>query len=440
LKDSPGEVTDKGKLIFLDTVGALLAASSREFDAGRIMADLVSHLSDKGSSTIIGYGLKTSAPNAALANGMMGYYCDIEAHHPGAILHPAAVLVPTCLAVAEQQGSSGREVLEAFIIGTEVELRLSNALSPKGMYARGFHPSSVCGSFGSAAASAKLLDLNGQQTANAIGLAGCQASGLLAWESDPTEMSRPFQIGAAARNGVTSALLSAMGFGGPEVLDGKYSVFKAFSGEQNTKAITEKFGRPWGITELAIKNYSCCSFLHPGVDGLLSLMAKNEIEAGDIVELRLLFPRSGAGLIDGSSTRSHRAQYILPIAAFRGEIVVDDILADQSADPQIRRLMDHVRVIGDDELDKAFPDRYSTRILLETSDGRMHSETVHYARGTPENPMTVEEVKAKFLRLARTVATIEKAAGIAEACLELDSLDDIAQLMSMLGSHQNLEP
>src|SRR5437660_496383 len=167
---------------------------------------------------------------AALANGTMAYACDVEPHHPEGILHPVAVMVPTALAVGELVGAGGADFLAAVALGLEVEYRVSVALGPAEQYALGFHPSAVCGAFGAAAAAAFLVKLDAEAVERAFGLAACQASGLMAWESDPTENARPFQMGMAARNGVTAARLAASGFGGPAaVFDHGHTVFRAFS-------------------------------------------------------------------------------------------------------------------------------------------------------------------------------------------------------------------
>ncbi len=191
----PEKVIERTKLIILDTIGAIIAATSPKYAGSRIIIDYVKNLGGKKEASIIGGGFKTSCVNAALANGTLGYYCDIESHHVKAILHAPAVLVPTVLAVGEREDVTGKELIEALILGVDIETRVSLALTPDGLYARGFHPSAVCGTIAAAVSAGKLLKLTREEYKNAIGLAACQASGLLAWESDKTEMSRPFQMG-----------------------------------------------------------------------------------------------------------------------------------------------------------------------------------------------------------------------------------------------------
>jgi len=223
LKDVPGEVLAHAKLMLLDTVGAMLAASNPKYSATRILVDFAKRLGGRPESSLVGQRFKTSCVNASLVNGTLGYYCDIEPHHVGGILHAPAAMVPAGLAVAEKERAGGRQFLEAMILGIEVTCRVSYALNPVALYNRGFHPSAICGAFGAAAAAGKLFRLNPKKFGIALGLAMQQASGLLAWASDHTENSRPFNPGLAARNGTTAAYLASLGFGGPPTpFEGKY--------------------------------------------------------------------------------------------------------------------------------------------------------------------------------------------------------------------------
>jgi 2-methylcitrate dehydratase PrpD len=153
LTDVPKSVIHHAKLILLDTVGAMLAASNAKYSATRILVDFAKRLGGRPESSLVGHTRKTSCVNASLVNGTLGYYCDIEPHHVGGILHAPAVMVPTSLAVAEKQGGSGRQFLEAMILGIEVTCRVSYALNPVALYNRGFHPSAICGAFDATAGS-----------------------------------------------------------------------------------------------------------------------------------------------------------------------------------------------------------------------------------------------------------------------------------------------
>jgi len=429
--DIPEEVVKHTKVVILDTVGAMLAASNPIYPASRIITEFVREQGGREEATVIGRDFKTSSTNAALANGTMGYMCDIESHHVEAVLHEAAVLLPAALAVGEREGASGQDIITSFALGADVETRLALALSPTGLYARGFHPSAVAGCFGSAVTAGKILGLGHGEFVNAFGLAGAQSSGLLAWESDGTEMSRPFGPGIAARNGVTAALLAERGFGGPEVLEGKYTVFNAFSGEARRHELLEGLGSRFEVMNLAFKRYSSCSFTHPGLDALLRIMGENDLDADEIEGIDVRFPTSGARLIDRSELKSHNLQYILSVGAHRRQVMIDDILFPQE-DSRIWGLSERVNLIYDDELDRSFPATMPTIVNVRTRDGRAFTDRVDSARGTPENPMTREEIEEKFRRMSRITVDEELAEEIMEKVDGLERLGDVNELTALL--------
>lgn len=402
------DVRDRTLMMIKDGSAALLAAANSSYSTGRTIAAHVQALGGAPQSGVVGHGFKTNAVQAALANGTMGYACDIEPHHPEAILHPIAIMTPVAMALAELEGASGADLIAAVAIGCEIEYRVSMAIGPAQQYALGFHPSSVCGAFGAAAASAYLLGLDAGAVERALGLAACQASGLMAWESDPTENARPFQMGLAARNGVTAALLARDGFGGPaEIFDRAHSPLGAFGRQTNPDKLTSGVGVDWdGIMELAIKPYSCVSFLHPGLDALLDLATTYDIKAEQVEKLTIRFPKSGIHCVEDNPLKSHSAPYILPITLARRRLEVADIFVDARVDdPEVATLCKKVDVVADEgELEQLFPDYYATEISIHMTDGRKLSARKDIARGYPETPMTESELDAKFATLVGSVA------------------------------------
>jgi 2-methylcitrate dehydratase PrpD len=433
LRDVPREVVTHAKLILLDTVGAMLAASAPKYSATRILVDFARRLGGRPESSLVGQRLKTSCVTAALVNGTLGYYCDIEPHHVGGILHAPAVVVPTSLAVAEKERASGTRFLEAMLLGIEVTCRVSYALNPVALYNRGFHPSAICGAFGGAAAAGHLFRLSPAKIAIALGLAMQQASGLLAWASDHTENSRPLNPGLAARNGTTAAYLAHLGFGGPPTpFEGKYDAFTAFSGERHPEALLADWGKRYYLPELAYKLYSSCSFTHPGLDALLTLARDHHLKSDDVQEILLRFPKSGAHMIDNNELKSHCAQYILPVGLVFGQVMIDDILQDRMRHPEVARLRAHTRMVADTELDTHYPEVYASIVEVALTDGRRLSCRVDYAKGTMQNPLTPEEVYQKYLKLATTVTTRAHAGRIADAVERIDRMRDLIGLSAML--------
>jgi len=344
-------------------------------------------------------------------------------------------MVPTALAVAEKEGAGGKRFLEAMLLGIEVTCRVSYALNPVALYNRGFHPSAVCGAFGAAAAAGHLFRLGAPRFGIALGLAMQQASGLLAWASDHTENSRPFNPGLAARNGTTAAYLASLGFGGPpNPFEGKYDAFTAFSGERHPEALLADWGTHYYLPEFAYKLYSSCSFTHPGLDALLGIAREHRLTSADVRTIVLRFPKSGAHMIDDNELKSHCAQYILPVGLVFGGVTIDDILEDRLRHPEVARLRAATRMVADPELDAAYPERYTSIVEVGTTDDRTLSHRVEYAKGTMQNPLTPEEIHAKYLKLATTVTTVGRAEQIAETVRRIDRLPDVARLAGLLRS------
>lgn len=434
----PAEVLERTRLLLRDGAGCLLAAANPAFSTGRLIAGFARAAGGAAEASVVGQGFKTDVVNAALANGTMGYACDFEPHHPEGILHPIAVLLPTALALAEREGADGRALLAAVALGCEVEYRVSMALGPAEQYHLGFHPSAVCGSFGAAAAAANLLRLDEDAAVRALGLAACQASGLMAWESDPSENARPFQMGLAARNGVTAALLAARGFGAPDaVFDHGHTVYKAFSRQPAPERLLQDLGERYdGVMELAVKPYACVSFLHPALDALLALLAAHDIRAEAVQRVAMRFARSGVHCVDGNPLKSHSAQYVLAVAIARRALEVADIFVDaREREPAIRSLSERIEVIADDgELEALFPDFYAAKLEVTMQDGTRHETEAKIARGYPETPLGEPELEAKFRRLAGSVASAGRVDRLWAVLSRLGEGGEVPELAALLGA------
>lgn len=433
----PADVQAMTGTLVHDGTGALIAAANPAYSTGRLIAAFVKEQGGAPVASVVGHGFKTSPVMAALANGTMGYACDVEPHHPEGILHPVAIMTPVALAVGERVGASGAQLLAAVAIGLEVEYRVSIALGPAEQYALGFHPSAVCGAFGATAAAASLLGLKAEAIVRAFGLAACQASGMMAWESDPTENARPFQMGMAARNGVTAALLAQTGFGGPtHVFDEGHTVFRAFSRNPRPQRLTADLGAKWdGVMEMAIKPYSCVSFLHPGLDALLGLVRENDLHPEDIAAITLRFPKDGIHCVDDNPLKSHCAQYILPVAIVNRRLQVADIFIDRRIDdPVVAALCRKVTVTSDPELDRLFPDFYASIVEVKTAGGKTLSRRNDIARGYPEAPLSEAELDEKFAALAGSVASPERVAALAAALKSLAAAKDLNELSWLLAA------
>jgi len=436
-EDLPAAVVARVKDVTLDCLGTLLAGS--RYPAGKIMTRFVDGLAESGPCTVAGTRLRVSPTAAAFANATMSHCLELDDNYNPANAHVANVVVPAALSIAEARRLSGREVIAALVAAYDVEGRVGIALDPVRLYARSFHPSSIDGNFGAAVAAGRALRLAPPQMVDALGLAACQASGLLAWVTEPSQLSKAFQIGIASRNGVTAAQLAALGFTGPpHVLDGKHNLFRAFSeiDRDVSDILTDALGQRFEIMRTSLKKYAACRQIHAPLDGLFKIVREHGLASDEIAEISTKVATSMAGIIDNNELPSHNAQYVLAVATYDGRVEVDQLDGKRLDDPRVAALATRVRVHGDDGLEQLFPEQWAGITTVRTRDGREFTEAVYYPTGDPENALSDAEIKAKFRLLARDIVSEQRAAEIIELVGTLDALDDVSVLARCLtGNH-----
>ena len=436
-EDLPGSVVARTKDLVLDTLGTLLGGS--RYPAGRLVTQYTEGLGESGPCTVAGSPLRASPVAAAFANATMSHCLEQDDNYNPANAHVANVVLPAALAIAEARHAAGRELITALVAAYDVEGRVGIALDPVRLYARSFHPSSIDGNFGAAAAAGRMLRLEPAQMVQAFGMAGCQASGLLAWVTDASQLSKAFQIGIASRNGVTAAQLAALGFTGPpHILEGKHNLFRAFSGleDDQTAVLTGGLGERFEIMRTSLKKYAACRQIHAPLDGLFAIMRGHGLSGDDIAAVETSVATSMADIIDNNELPSHNAQYVLAVAAYDGRVEVDQLDGRRVDDPRIAALSTRIRVLGDDELEKRFPAQWSGITTVRTRDGREFTETVHYPTGDPENALSAADLRTKFRTLTRGAVSERRAAEIEALAARLDGLGDCADLARRLAAER----
>lgn len=432
----PSEVIVSAKNALLDALGALMAATSPEFPIMRQLEQYAAQAGGTGTS-LYGSSAKTDPATAALLNGTLAYYCDIESHHASANVHAIAVVAPAALAIAERQRSAGADLLAAIVAGIDVAARVSYALNPAEMYARGLHPSTIAGTFGSTAAAGLLLGLDDEQFTNALGLAGTSTCGLLSWVDDPSEQSRPLNIGLAAQAGTQAALLASHGFKGPgDIFGGKYPFGPAFTGQWDQEALLADIGERYEVSNLFFKRNSCCVFIPAGLDGLTSVLTENHIDPGRVAHVEVRASMSSYHVVDNNPLRSHCMQYVLAVAAYEGSVTFADIMTDRRvSDVRIRSLSERIRVVGDATFDRdAATDGQSvaSTTTVTIDDGTTITRDVPHPLGSPGNPLTAEALHSKFETLTAPVMDSHRTQAIQRAVSQIEEMNDAAALTNLL--------
>jgi 2-methylcitrate dehydratase PrpD len=438
--DIPPEVVEAAKLHLLDTLGCGLAAHGVGVATEGRTA--MAELGGEPQASVIGHeGLP--AANAAFANAMLCHGLDFDDTHSESIAHVSVVVCPTSVAAGEAAGATGRELLAAIVGGNEVVTRVGMAASGA-FHARGFHPTAICGIFGATAAAARLAGATLEATASALGIAGSFAGGLFAYLDDATP-TKPMHPAWAAHGGILAARLASLGAEGPPgVLEGRFGVYHAFvgaaKGEVDIAGQLADLGSRWETPRIAYKPYPACHFIHGSLGATASLLG--QVQPEEIEEILVWVPAAGVPLVlepaepklapRSDYEAKFSLQYSTAAMLVHGRVGVRSYTDEAIADPQVLALAAKVRYEAR-EYD-SYPAAFPGGVRIRTTDGRTLEADLPYQRGAPDNPMTADEVRAKF----RENASLALADGAAEeleaAILALEDADDVRAVFSSLGA------
>lgn len=429
-EDIPQKTVEKTKVLLLDTIGVMVGA----YESGpwRAMRSLTSELGGKEECTIIGSGTKTDVLNAALVNGTLGHDMELDDYHTPSSCHIAAVVIPAILTAAERFGSLGRKIIEAVNVAYDVEGRIGRALRPFVTFERAFHNTSVCGHFGAAAGVAKLLDLDPTHFAWALGHAGSQASGMNHWQNESDHYVKSLQTAVPARSGVFSALLAAREFpSSPDILEGNYNIFDAFSGYYDFDKLTDCLGERWEVDLTGLKYYGNCFYTHGPVQLFTELLQDNHIKPEEIKSVVVKLCSLGTSCVNNNELITHNCQYLLAASAYGANMLRKQTVAGRMTTPEVKSLASKITVVADPEIDKLFPVT-PTIVEIAANDGRSVSQRLEYPKGDAHAPLTKQEVEEKFLSCAGGLLGKEKSGRIMDLIWDLEQMKDAHQLLDLL--------
>jgi 2-methylcitrate dehydratase PrpD len=394
--DLPEDVVDQAKLCFLDFLGVSLKGSRSE--SAKIVRNI---LSTGGESTVIG-GDTATPMDATLANGVSAHCLDLDDGHRLAQLHPSACVIPAALALAESFEKSGKEFINALVVGYQVSIQMGMFLNPSHRQ-KGFHSTGTCGALGAAAAASKIMELDEKGILNALGLAGTQAAGLM--ESDHSgSMAKHLHAGKAAQSGVLSALLAKKGFtGAHSILEGKEGLFQAMGDLKDQESLLKEHGsenttpEEFEILKVYFKKYPVCRHLHSSLDATLNLIKNENIKASDIQEITVKTYKIAALHDNYQPETTEGFRQSLPvstaIAIINGNLNMANI--DISNWDKITEITTKIRIQCDEDLNKLYPQKRPAQVTIK-SKNHFYTERIDLAKGEPENPFTKDELLNKF--------------------------------------------
>jgi 2-methylcitrate dehydratase PrpD len=402
-QDIPPDVIERAKQCIADTIAVIIAGADQPWS--RMIAAYAQKTGPGGKSRILAPGaLPVHAPSAALTNGALAHAFEMDnLTWPSTGVHPGATLLTSALAMAQERGIGGRDLLTGFVAGSEIMIRIGRATLHHNEE-RGFHAPGTTGPFGAAVACGRALGFDPTKMTNALGISGSLACGLLEFARSGTgAMVKRLHLGRAAESGVLAASLAEDGFTGPvSVLEGEYGYLNVYCGEHDLAQLTSGLGESYATRQIMLKRFPCHITAHTSVQAIEELRAEHAYAPSDVASIAIGGNHRMATVNNIPAPADiMMAQYSIPFCVALAHIrdPRDPRAYDRAAldDPRVRDLMQRVTI----EQAENRPTPLAANVTVTLKDGRVLTRTVAGFKGTPEQPLTRAELREKFLLLTR---------------------------------------
>ena len=428
----PDDVVEKTRLHLLDTLAAVI--SGTHLPGGQAGTRIAHRLGGPPDALAIGAGRLVAAPHAALANAMAAHADETDDSHVGGRFHPGCAVVPAALAMAETAGLGGTALLRAVALGYDVGARAVMALGVRGADTARFSTHTIGGNFGATAAAAALAGIDTRGAMHALSYAVQQTSGVPYWRRDSDHIEKAFDFGGAgARNGVMAALMVQEGWTAVEgVLTGSPSYLSAFAEEPRPEELSDGLGTRFEIMGAAIKKWCVGSPIQAALDSVMALVEAHGLGAGDVARLTAIMPDDRLHIVDDRDMPDVCLQHLLAVGLIDGHLgfaAAHDMA--RMRDPAVLDLRKRIFASPSRELTEARPPRQAI-VEIEARDGRTLRHHTRAVLGTPDNPMSREDVAAKARDLMDPILDSDRAAQLVETVLNIDRLDDVRDLRPLL--------
>jgi len=410
----PREVEHQAHRTFANWVGCAIGPSGE--DAVEAALTAVHELQPAQQASLLGRAEKVDIASAALLNGISSHTWDFDDTHLKTIIHPAGPVAPAALALAEHLGLSGRELIDALVLGVEVSCRVGNAIYPD-HYDRGWHITGTTGMLGSAAACARLLGLDAGRTQMALGLAASQPIGL---REQFGTMTKPFHPGGAARVGLMSALMAKHGFtASKRALEAPRGLLQVFSDKTDWREVTEGLGARWEIALNTYKPFACGIVIHPAIDGCVQLREQHGVHAAEVAMLQLkvhplVLELTGKKTPTDGLQSKFSVYHSCAVGLLYGRAGEHEYTDEVVNRAEVVALRAKVEAVVDESIDEA-----AAELLLTTTDGRVFRVHVEHALGSLKKPMSDDQLRAKFAGQSEPVLGAAKTARAWELAMSI---------------------
>jgi len=429
----PDEVVEKTKHHILDTLGAMVSGS--KLLPGQRALQFAQAYGGKEISTVVASNIVCGPIEAALTNGMLAHADETDDSHSPSQSHPGCAVVPAAFAAGEQFQISGTHFLRAVTLGYDVGTRVTMTLGGQKFEAEShWSTHSIAPNFGAAAAASCAASLKAQEMRWMLGYTAQQSSGLSAWNRDPDHIQKAFLFGGMnARSGVTSALIVKSGWTGvDDIFSGKDNFFQAYNPNVDPSGLIDKLGERYEVTRTNIKKWPVGSPIQAALDALEILRKQHPFDADQVQQVKIRLATDEAAIVNNREIPDICVQHMLAVA------LLDKTVTFASAhdkarlkDPATLRERAKITLIPDAELESLMPLRVAI-LELTLSDGTQLRQRVDNVRGTPENPMTREEVLAKSRDLITPVLGERKCTELLGKVMGLENVSDVRELRPLL--------
>ncbi|MEH2477219.1 2-methylcitrate dehydratase PrpD [Nitrobacteraceae bacterium AZCC 2146] len=424
--DLPANVRREGVRTLLNWVGVAIGGSHHQ--TVDIAASALAPFSGPAKASLFGRGERFDVMNAAFINGVSSHIFDYDDTHLKTIIHPAGPVASAILALSEMQPVSGKDFLNALVLGIETECRIGNAVYPN-HYDVGWHITGTAGVFGAAAAAGKLLGLNEQQMIWALGLAASQPVGL---RESFGSMNKSFNPGRAASNGIFAAILASKNYTSSDgMIEAKRGWANTISTKQDYKEITEGLGQRYEAALNTYKPFACGIVLHPAIDAAIQLKNEYQISADKVkrIELKvhpLVLELTGKKTPQEGLEGKFSVYHAVAVALIEGAGGEKQFSDRAVRDPAVIDL--RVKVIP--VIDPAIKPE-QVEMSVELNDGRVLRKRIEHAIGSLEKPMSDADLERKFVDLAEGVLPRQQTAKVMDLCWKVEGIADAGEIARM---------
>lgn len=403
-EDVPPDVVSGAKRLLVDWIGSALAG--KDSHPVRALQAFAAKMGPaQGPSEVLVDRRGTTPWFAALVNAAASHVVEQDDVHNASVFHPATVVFPPVLAVAQAEGRSGRDVLLAAIAGYEVGIRVGEFLGRS--HYRVFHTTGTAGTVAAAAAVGKLLGFDADAMQRALGSAGTQAAGLWEFLRDAAD-SKQLHTAKAAADGLLAAELARAGFtGARRILEGEQGMAAGMSRDADPARLVDRLGRRWATTETSFKWHASCRHTHPAADALAEVVRRERLAHDAIAEVTARVHQGALDVLGPVRIPAtvHQAKFsmgtVLGLLAVHGNAGLAEFEEHALTDPRVASFRARVRMVLDEEVDAAYPRRWIGKVEVRTVDGRTCSARVEFPKGDPESALSREELEEKAIRLAQ---------------------------------------